>query len=151
MRHFRLIFEHCCKWCKWLGLTTKTWSHLNVNHWTCPFWCSPRALFDKVLFMPIKTSTNQIHFHIQKRQNERHLSFVFRATKITIVSRFSMSPHWSHCLKIHKKSHSTLRIDQKWPICGQTVLPDMTLLKRTKIDEKCQIFKNSNETFLGNF
>ena len=103
MRHFWSIFEHCCKWCKWLGLTTKTWSHLNVNHWTCPFWCSPRALFDKVLFMPIKTSTNKIHFHIQKRQNERHLSFVFRATKITIVSRFSMSPHWSQCLKITEK------------------------------------------------
>ena len=103
MRHFWLIFERCCKWCKWLGLTTKTWSHLNVNHWTCPFWCSPRALFDKVLFMPIKTSTNKIHFHIQKRQNERHLSFVFRDRKIAIVSRFSMSPSIT-VFENHRKS-----------------------------------------------
>ena len=64
---FSQIFERCCKWCKWLGLTTKTWSPSSVS-------ITELVHFD-VPLVPLvwqgtchanKNFNNKINFNIQK-------------------------------------------------------------------------------------
>ena len=75
------------------------------------------------------------------RQNERHLSFVFRDRKIAIVSRFSMSPHWSQCLKITEKVSFNIA---NWPKMVNLRSNSVTrhdAFHRTKIGENGQNWK----------
>ena len=141
MRHFLSIFEHCCKWCKWLGLTTKTWSHLNVNHWTCPFWCSPRALFDKVLFMPIKTSTNQIHFHIQNQDKMSAIYLSFFVIEKSRLSQGFLCHHRSQCLKITEKVSFNIANWTKMVNLRSNSVTRHDAFNRTKIGENGQNWK----------